>query len=144
MIPIFQFPYRDGQINIGWSSWDEGRHTEVSIKYAYPDSRGRVSRGSPEIALDVFLTMREFFLEKEESIQSILNLCKVAPPPPAKADVSTLTKDQLEKEGIELRRALLEMQRIIMQFPWLPLRENHDELGVRYEQVKSRLENLAC
>lgn len=142
MIPIFQFPCRDGQINIGWSSWDEGRKTEVSIKYAYPDSRGRVSRGSPEIALDVFLTMREFFLEKEESIQSILNIGKAAPPY-SEADVSTLTRDQLAKENVELRRALLEMQRIQMQFQWLSLKTAYNALGERYDQVKKQLANLA-
>jgi hypothetical protein len=144
MIPIFEFPYGHGHINIGWASWDDGSKTSVSIKYAYPDSRGRISRGSPEIALEDFLVMREFFLKNEKGIQAILNPGKEFTSKPEKIDVQALSKQELLHEGDELRRSLLEMQRIQMMFRWLPLEEIYNDLGKRYEDVKAQLETMAA
>lgn len=144
MIPIFEFPYGHGHINIGWASWDDGSKTSVSIKYAYPDSRGRISRGSPEIALEDFLAMREFFVENEKGIQAILNPGKEFTRKPEKIDVEALSKQELLQEGKELRRSLLEMQRIQMMFQWLPLEEIYNVLGKRYEEVKAQLEAMAA
>ncbi len=144
MIPIFEFPYGHGHINIGWASWDDGSKTSVSIKYAYPDSRGRISRGSPEIALEDFLAMREFFVENEARIQAILKPGHKFNSTPAKTDVQALSKQELLQEGKELRRSLLEMQRIQMIFQWLPLEEIYNVLGKRYEEVKAQLEAIAA
>jgi hypothetical protein len=139
MIPVFEISYRSGKIIIGWASWDDGSKTAVSIKYAYPDSRGRISRGSPEIALEDFFAMREFFVENEPRIQAILKPAPKFSSAPAKVDVQGLSKQELVLECDELRRSLLEMQRIQMKFQWLPMKESYTELGKRYDEVKARL-----
>jgi hypothetical protein len=142
VIPVFEFPYRHGHINIGWASWDDGSKTSVSIKYAYPDSRGRISRGSPEIALEDFLAMREFFVENEAGIQAILKPGLKFSSIPAKVEVSQLSKEELIQERDDLRRSRLELLRIITKFPWLDLKKGHDDLGVRYQEVLDRLAEM--
>lgn len=142
MIAIFEFPYREGQINIGWASWDDGSKTSVSIKYAYPDSRGRISRGSPEIALEDFFAMREFFVENEAGIQAILKPGLKFSRTPLKVEVSLLTKEELIQERDELRRSRLELLRILTKFPWIDLKRGYDDLGTRYEEVLNRFAEL--
>ena len=57
MITTYKVPYRDGELRIGWASWDDGKYEARSIKYAYRDSSGKVSRGSPELPFDVLVDM---------------------------------------------------------------------------------------
>ena len=70
MITIWHKDYEDeggtkGEIRIGWASWDEG-HNNKSIKWAYPDSSGKISRGSPEVPFDVLVEMVKYAMEKGE------------------------------------------------------------------------------
>jgi len=48
MIATNKKPYRDGDLRVGWASWDDGSYTARSIKYAYVDKSGKISRGSPK------------------------------------------------------------------------------------------------
>ena len=57
MIPTFTKPYRNGDLRIGWASWDDGNFQDRSIKYAYPDTSGKISRGSPELPFDILVDM---------------------------------------------------------------------------------------
>ncbi len=57
MIPTYVLPYRDGELRIGWASWDGGNYQSRSIKWAYQDKSGKISRGSPEIPFDILLDM---------------------------------------------------------------------------------------
>lgn len=66
MIPTFKKTYRDGELRIGWASWDEGSYTSRSIKYAYPDASGKISRGSPELPFNVLVDMTITALEEGE------------------------------------------------------------------------------
>ena len=43
MITTTKTPYKDGDLRIGWASWDDGSMTDRSIKYAYKDVRDRKS-----------------------------------------------------------------------------------------------------
>lgn len=45
MVP-FQFrKYGEkDELRLGWASWDKN-HTNISVKFCWPDSRGRTSRG---------------------------------------------------------------------------------------------------
>ena len=52
MITTHKVPYGRGELRIGWASWDDGKFEERSIKYAYRDSSGKISRGSPELPFD--------------------------------------------------------------------------------------------
>jgi hypothetical protein len=57
MIPTFKRPYQHGstrgELRIGWASWDENQFEARSIKWAYRDRDGKISRGCPEIPLDM-------------------------------------------------------------------------------------------
>lgn len=57
MVPTFKTPYRDGDLRIGWASWDDGSRTSRSIKYAYLDESGKISRGCPELPFDILVDM---------------------------------------------------------------------------------------
>ena len=63
MIPTYKKRYKDGDLQIGWASWDKdsatGKHRYQyrSIKYSYPSKNGHISRGAPEIPFDVALDM---------------------------------------------------------------------------------------
>jgi hypothetical protein len=58
MIPTYVEPHPDkGELRIGWASWDEGAYRNRSIKWAYPDSSGKISRGSPELPFHVLADM---------------------------------------------------------------------------------------
>lgn len=57
MVPTFVKPYRDGELRIGWASWDDGSYKSRSIKYAYRDSSGKISRGCPELPFDILVDM---------------------------------------------------------------------------------------
>jgi hypothetical protein len=48
MVPTFSQPYGLGDLRIGIASWDQGDFKSRSIKYAYRDKSGKVSRGCPE------------------------------------------------------------------------------------------------
>lgn len=57
MTPTYTEPYRDGELRIGWASWDDGSFKDRSIKYAYKDASGKISRGSPELPFDILIDM---------------------------------------------------------------------------------------
>ena len=61
MIPTYVIPYQNGdtkgELRIGWASWDSGNYRSRSIKWAYQDKSGKISRGSPEIPFDILLDM---------------------------------------------------------------------------------------
>jgi hypothetical protein len=56
MVPTFVKPYQhgdtEGDLRIGWASWDRDRYQARSIKWAYRRD-GKISRGSPEVPLDM-------------------------------------------------------------------------------------------
>jgi len=60
MIPTHTEPYQDGEtvgeLRVGWASWDEGFQSR-SIKWAYPDKSGKISRGCPELPFEVLVDM---------------------------------------------------------------------------------------
>jgi hypothetical protein len=58
VIPTFIKPHHEkGDLRIGWASWDEGTFECRSIKWAYHDASGKISRGSPEIPFNVLVDM---------------------------------------------------------------------------------------
>jgi len=66
MIPTFVKPHLDGELRIGWASWDEGKFKSRSIKYAYKDSSGKISRGSPELSFEMLVAMLELAYQEGE------------------------------------------------------------------------------
>ena len=57
MIPTYVEPYERGELRIGWASWDENSFRDRSIKWAFRDSSGKISRGCPELPFDVLVDM---------------------------------------------------------------------------------------
>jgi hypothetical protein len=57
MIPTWAEPYGDGELRGGWASWDGGAFKDRSIKYAYPDKSGKISRGCPELPFNILVDM---------------------------------------------------------------------------------------
>ncbi len=57
MIPTYVEPHpEDGELRIGWASWDDD-YTHRSVKWAYRDSSGKISRGSPEVPFNILVDM---------------------------------------------------------------------------------------
>ena len=67
MKPTLISKREDGSdIRIGWASWDKGNFESKSIKFAYKDGSGKISRGSPEVPFDVLIEMVIFAYEQGE------------------------------------------------------------------------------
>jgi len=73
-----------GEIRIGWASWDFDKHNSGSVKWAYKDEAGRISRGAPEVPIDVLVAMikavlkQELFfpIEDQHAISELKELCQ--------------------------------------------------------------------
>jgi len=135
MIPTYKIPYRDGELRIGWASWDDGSYTARSIKYAYPDASGKISRGSPELPFDILIDMCMLAADQKE----LKDLWKSAgsPKPSSLEDASP---DELREEKKRLSVALMRLQQIIMDVPWPDWKRVYDPIGARLDAVKARLE----
>ena len=57
MIPTYVEQHTDrGELRIGWALWGEG-YQDPSIKWAHPDSSGKMPRGSPELPFYILVDM---------------------------------------------------------------------------------------
>lgn len=70
MINVFNSDFIDrwntkGELRIGWASWDGGDHQSGSVKWAYKDISGKISRGAPEVPIDVLTAMVKMVLQHE-------------------------------------------------------------------------------
>jgi hypothetical protein len=75
MVPTFSQSYGAGDLRIGIASWDKGDFKSRSIKYAYPDKSGKVSRGCPELPFDVLVEMIILaHKQKELSVEQVERL----------------------------------------------------------------------
>ena len=66
MVPTFSQAYGLGDLRIGIASWDKGDFKSRSIKYAYRDKSGKVSRGCPELPFEVLVEMVIVALKQKE------------------------------------------------------------------------------
>ncbi len=59
MVPIYREEFEDGELVLGWPTWDpNGRqYGRMSAKYSYPDKAGRPSRGAPEVSMKALVGM---------------------------------------------------------------------------------------
>ena len=89
MVNVFSSQFSDrwsteGEIRVGWASWDSGDHQSGSVKWAYEDKTGKISRGSPEVPIDVLVAMAKmvikhesFFPEKDkDAIMELKSICR--------------------------------------------------------------------
>lgn len=69
MIRIYSRPYSEeenGELVLGWPSWDpRGEGGRMSVKFCYTRN-GRISRGCPEVPIDVLVDMLIFSNEHDQ------------------------------------------------------------------------------
>ena len=66
MITTAKRLYKLGELRVGWASWDDGSFASRSIKFAYRDSSGKISRGAPEISFETLVDMVIYAKEQGE------------------------------------------------------------------------------
>lgn len=135
MIPTFKVPYRDGDLRIGWASWDNGSMTSRSIKYAYPDASGKISRGSPELPFDILVDMILLAQEQGE-LNNLFTLKQKV------VSIDKLSEEELNQERKQLKMALISFQKIMMDLPWVNLKSVYNEVGERIESIDKQLSEL--
>ncbi len=131
MITTTKTPYKDGDLRIGWASWDDGSMTDRSIKYAYKDVSGKISRGAPELPFDILIDMVVYaYSENELRFES------------ARCDqlnIDTATKQELLEEKKLLASSLMILSKMKMDLPWAEFIDPYDQIGTRYEKIKAKL-----
>ncbi len=136
MITTHKIPYKDGELRIGWASWDKGNYTERSIKYAYPDASGKISRGSPELPFDILVDMLMYAAEQGE-LKPVFDRLRA---PKSSIDDATL-EDLLEEEKA-LRASLIVLQKMTLDLPWANVGSLYDQVGSRREAVAAAIARL--
>ena len=131
MITTYKVPYRDGELRIGWASWDDDKYEARSIKYAYRDSSGKISRGSPELPFDVLVDM--LLLAEEQG-----ELARIVPETAAKdvRDVSQLSLAELRDERTALSLALKRLQALMSEVPWVDWQPIDDQIVARLDALE--------
>ncbi len=135
MITTHKIPHGDGELRIGWASWDDGSLTARSIKYAYPDSSGKISRGSPELPFDILVAMVLLAAEQGELDKLMPGKAAAAKP----RNVSGISPRELVDEKETLTVALTRIQGLIMEIPWADWQPIYDEIGARLDAVKDEI-----
>lgn len=133
MITTHKIPYRNGELRIGWASWDKGDLTERSIKFAYPDAAGKISRGSPELPFDILIDMLMYAAEQGE-LKPVFDRLRAPLSPVGGAAL----EDLLEEEKA-LRASLIVLQKMTMDLPWAKVGPLYDQLGSRREEVAGEI-----
>ena len=125
MIVTHKIPYREGELRLGWASWDDGSLTERSVKYAYKDSSGKVSRGAPEIATAVLVDMVAFAAKHGHF--------RFAPETNTSATGSS--RRQLAEELRSISNALDVVERLSQDFPWADFASAARDLTSRRDEL---------
>jgi len=133
MIPTHVIPYRHGELRIGWASWDDGSFKDRSIKWAYKDASGKISRGSPELPFDILMDMIDLALAQSEVPSALPSLG------PKPKDVAAMSKSDLFEERKTLAARLMHLQSMAVDLPWANWQPIYDQIGVRYDEVKTEL-----
>lgn len=141
MIPTHVTPYNDGELRIGWASWDNGRYKDRSIKWAYPDRSGKVSRGAPEISFEVLVDM--FLLAYSEG--ELDELFKIDPRnnPGLPAPVYGMHVDALRDERKRLSFNQVILQKLMADLPWIDWKNAHNAIEARKNDVDAALQQSA-
>jgi hypothetical protein len=138
MVPTYTIPYRDGELRIGWASWDDGSYKDRSIKYAYRDASGKISRGSPELPFEVLVDMLLLAADQSEiPVGPVGTYRQVARP------LNKLSLPELKAEKQTLTIALMRLQQMMSEIPWATWSTVYDQLGARRDAVKEALATRA-
>jgi hypothetical protein len=133
MITTHKFPYRNGELRIGWASWDDGSMTARSIKYAYPDASGKISRGSPELPFDILVDMLVLAGDQKEIDESLPTLGD-----PNLADPATMSDQDLKDEKTVLSTTLIRLQPLVVAVRWAEW-SVYDQIGARLDAIRAEI-----
>lgn len=133
MITTHKIPYRNGELRIGWSSWDDGSLTSRSIKYAYPDASGKISRGSPELPFDVLVDMLVLAADQREIDAALPSVGAAALAAPA-----SMSLVELNEEKKLLSTSLIRLQQLVLTVPWANWKV-YDQIGERLEAIRAEI-----
>jgi hypothetical protein len=133
MIPTHVIPYRHGELRIGWASWDDGSFKQRSIKWAYKDASGKISRGSPELPFDILVDMIDLALSQNEVPKALPAMGNQ----PRK--VAAMSKDELQAERKMIAARLGHLQAMSMDLPWATWQPIYDQIAARYNEIKAEL-----
>lgn len=131
MIVTQKIPYKDGELRIGWASWDDGSLTSRSIKYAYKDASGKISRGAPELPFDILIDMLRLLTDQGE-----LKFGRGTNEP---SSLEETTIEVLREERQTLSSTLIVLQKLMADLPWANFAPVYDQIGNRYEGVKGEI-----
>ncbi len=134
MITTYKVPYRDGELRIGWASWDNGKYESRSIKYAYRDSSGKISRGSPELSFDVLVDMFLLADDQGELAESVTEAAARDV-----REVYQLSLAELRDERTVLSVALRRLQALMSEIQWAHWQPIHDQLDARLDALKHEI-----
>ena len=137
MITTHKVPYRNGELRIGWASWDDGKYEERSIKFAYRDRSGKISRGSPELPFHVLVDMLVLAADQKE-LDEIMPKAVTTNPP----DVSQVSLGELRDEKKTLSVALIRLQGLVCEIPWADWQPIYDQIGIRLDAVKGQIQTI--
>ena len=137
MIVTYKIPFRDGELRIGWASWDKGRYEHRSIKYAYKDSSGKISRGSPEIPLDMLV---ELIAAADEQNEIPQNLPKLELENVREVDLEKCSMDDLKQKNDILVSVLATIQGMMTKVNYPEWEKIYDRVASEREAVKQETE----
>lgn len=130
MITTKKIPYgENAELRIGWATWDKGLFKKRSIKYAYKDASGKISRAAPEVPIEVLPDMALYALEQGE-----IRFGQVSSPRQPEW-FETASDTALREEEKALRTALLYLQALIQHVPWVDFQPQYDAIGAQKERV---------
>lgn len=66
MITTAKKAHSHGELRVGWASWDKGNLEKRSFKWAYKDKAGKISRGAPEMPMELLLPFMQFLVDQGE------------------------------------------------------------------------------
>jgi hypothetical protein len=78
MVPIYRKIYGDGELVLGWPTWDkmgEKQH-RMSVKNTWRLPNGRISRACPEFSLEALVEALIFAQEKNQLTQEEISKLK--------------------------------------------------------------------
>jgi hypothetical protein len=133
MTPTFKIPYARGELRIGWASWDDGSMQKRSIKYAYADSAGKISRGCPEVPIEILADMFVLALDQNEIAPEEIDT------PRRQKPTAKMSKNELTSENIALAQASARLLILIQNYPWLDCQAVYEQLATRRNSVQAEL-----
>ncbi|MFA6124544.1 hypothetical protein [Sphingomonas sp.] len=107
--------------------------TARSIKYAYPDASGKISRGSPELPFDILVDMLVLAGDQKEIDESLPTLGD-----PNLADPATMSDQDLKDEKTVLSTTLIRLQPLVVAVRWAEW-SVYDQIGARLDAIRAEI-----